>query len=108
MTRIAIELEMPAHLAEAAEKQGLLSSSALLELIKRELDKNPPPEAKEFDPADYPPGYKSWMVGKVSPEMFGKGKILVSDEEFMEPIEADWYAARGSWGPGLEDDDDCH
>ena len=106
MTRIAIELDMPANLAEAAQKQGLLSSPVLLELIKRELEKTPPPKAEEFNPADYPPGYQPWMVGIVPPDLFGKGQILVSDEEFMKPIEDDWYAARGSWGPGLEDDDD--
>ena len=106
MTRIAIELDMPAILAEAAQRQGLLSSPALLELIKRELEKNPPSEGGEFNPADYPPDYQPWMVGLVSPDLFGKGRILVSDEEFMKPIEADWYAARGSWGPGLEEDDD--
>jgi hypothetical protein len=39
MTRIAIELDMPAIMAEAAKRQGLLSSPALLELIKRELEK---------------------------------------------------------------------
>ncbi len=106
MTRIAIELDMPANFAEAAKKQGLLSSTALFELIKRELEKAPPPKAEDFDPKDYPPGFQPWMVGCVSPDLFGKGRILVSDEEFMEPIEADWYAAKGSWGPGLEDDDD--
>ena len=104
MTRIAIELDMPASFVEAAEKQGLLSSPALFELIKRELEKVPPPEAEEFHPQDYPPGFQPWMVGRVSPHLFGKGRILVSDEELMKPIEADWYAARGSWGPGLEDD----
>lgn len=105
MPRIAIELDMPASFAEAAKKQGLLSSPALFELIRRELEKTPPPEADEFDPIDYPPGFQPWMVGCVSPDLFKKGRILVSDEEFMEPIEADWYAARGSWGSGLEDDD---
>lgn len=106
MTRIAIELDLPAGLAEAAKKQGLLSSPALLELIKREVEKNPPLEAGKFNPADYPPGFQPWMVGKVSPKLFGKGRILVSDDEFMKPIEADWYADRGSWGPGVEGDDD--
>lgn len=105
MTRIAIELDMPATFAEAAQKRGLLSSPVLFELIKRELDKNPLPE-EEFNPLDYPPGFQPWMVGRVSPKLFGKGRILVSDEEFMNPIEADWYAAKGSWGPGLEGDDD--
>lgn len=107
MTRIAIELDIPVNMAEAAKKKGLLSSSGLLELIRKELEKAPPAEENgEFDPADYPPGFQPWMVGRVSPELFGKGKIRVSDEEFMKPIEADWYAAKGSWGPELEDDDD--
>jgi hypothetical protein len=107
MTRIAIELEIPASLAEAAQKQGLLSSSTLLELIKRELKKSPSSEKGEFNPADYPVGYQPWMVDLVSPNLLGKGRILVSDEEFMKPIEADWHAARGAWGDGLEGDDDC-
>jgi hypothetical protein len=47
------------------------------------------------------------MLGVVSPDLFGKGKLLVSDEELMKPIEVGWNAANGSWGPGLEDGDDC-
>lgn len=105
MTKIVVEIDLPDDLAEAAQKRGLLSSRALSELIMKELEKTLIQEAKEFNPADYPPGYQPWMVGIVPPELFGTGKILVSDEELMKPIEEDWYAARGSWGPGLEDDD---
>jgi hypothetical protein len=36
-------------------------------------------EAKELNPADYPPGYPPWMEGVVSPTLFGKGKLLISD-----------------------------
>ncbi|MDL2321586.1 hypothetical protein LJC47_04510 [Desulfosarcina sp. OttesenSCG-928-B08] len=48
----------------------------------------PAEENGEFDPTDYPPEFQPWMVGRVAPELFGKGKIRVSDEEFMKPIEA--------------------
>jgi hypothetical protein len=79
MTKIAFELDMSDGMAEAAE----------------------------LNPMDYPPGYQPWMVGIVSPALFGKGKLLVSDKELMKPVEVNWYAANNSWGPGLEGSDDC-
>ncbi len=108
MTRIAIELDLPDGLAEAAAKQGLLSSSALLELISRELGKNAPPTDRAFNPADYPPGFQPWMVGIVPPDLFGSVRQNCGDEELMEPIDVDWYAVHGSWGPGLEDGHDSN
>jgi hypothetical protein len=87
MPRIAIELDMPPDIAEAAEKMGLLSSNALLGLIKTELIKNSTPsKIVDFNPADYPPGFEPWMVGKISPILYRKGIVLVSDEEFIKPI----------------------
>ena len=107
MTRIAIELDMSANLIEAAIELGLLSSSALSKLIRRELEKRMPPQPEEFNPADYLPGYQPWMMKIVSPDLFGSVSQNCTDEELMELIEADWNGIRGSWGSVLEDDHDC-
>ena len=90
MTRIAIELDLPTGLAEAAEKQGLLSSSAILELIRRELKKNVSSAGRVFNPSDYPPGFQPWMMDVVPPDLFGSVRQNCGDEELMEPLDLDW------------------
>ena len=105
MTRIAIELDLPADMIEAAKKQGLLSAQAITELIRREMEKNSSAEVINFNPAYDKLGFQPWLVGKVSPALFGKSQILASDDDLPEPIEADWYAAGGASAPGVEGGD---
>ncbi|MDL2321356.1 hypothetical protein LJC47_03305 [Desulfosarcina sp. OttesenSCG-928-B08] len=106
MTRIAIELDMPANLAKAAEKHGLLSSSTLLALIKRELEKAAPQETGELNSADYPKGSPSWIKGIVSSDLLGSVTQNCTDAELIAPIDVEWYATCGSWDSGVEDDHD--
>ncbi|MDR0354157.1 MAG: hypothetical protein LBJ64_00200 [Deltaproteobacteria bacterium] len=88
MPRIAFELDLPDSLAKAADEKGLLSSQAMLELLKREVA-NTAPSPK----AVFKAGHQPWMDGVVAPELMGRGKILVADDQFIAPIEAEWEAA---------------
>lgn len=88
MPRIAFELDMTDSLAKAADERGLLSSQAMLELIKREVTKVAP-----LPIATSEVGRQPWMDGIVAPQLMGRGKILVDDNELMAPIEAEWESA---------------
>jgi len=88
MPRIAIELDLPENLARAAAENDLLSSKAVTEFIKREVAKSAvTPKASPSVPL------QPWMEGIVSPHLLGQGKILVDDDRFMAPIEAEWESA---------------
>jgi hypothetical protein len=85
MPRIAFELDLPDSLAKAADEKGLLSSQAMLELLKREVA-NAASLPKTASKTDHQP----WMDGVVAPELMGRGKILVADDQLIAPIEAEW------------------
>jgi hypothetical protein len=87
MPKIIFELDLSDELAQIAKEKGLLSSQSLAELIKREIDSSEPLTKHEL-----PVTWESWMEGVVAPELLGKGKILVSDEEFIAPIDDAWEA----------------
>ena len=88
MPRIALELDLPENLAQAAAEKGLLSSQAMMELIRCAV-------ANSADAPKTPPSacLQPWMEGIVSPHLLGRGKILVDDEQFMAPVEAEWESA---------------
>jgi hypothetical protein len=87
MPRVAFELDLPDSLAKAADEKGLLSSQAMLELLKREVAKT-----GSSPQAALSTGRQPWMEGLVSPQLMGQGKILVDDDRFIAPIEAEWEA----------------
>lgn len=88
MPRIAFELDLPDSLAKAADEKGLLSSQAMLEMLTREV-------AKAVSPAATKSGSdrRSWLDGIVAPQLMGRGKILVDDDQFIAPIEDEWEAS---------------
>jgi hypothetical protein len=87
LPKIIFELDLSDELAQVVKEKGLLSSESLAKLIKREIDSNQPLTKYQL-----PVTWESWMKGLVAPELLGKGKILVSEEEFISPIDAVWKA----------------
>jgi len=84
MPRIAFELDLPETLAKAAAEKGLLSSQAVIEMIKREVDQATAASSVRSQP---------WMEGIVPPHLLGQGKILVDDDQFIAPIDTEWKSA---------------
>lgn len=85
MTTITITL--PDDLAQQAETKGLLSSSALAQMIGAAVrcGESGAPESSSV----YPPDFDSRLRGAVNPSAFKRGKIV---GDVVSPLEIAWEA----------------
>jgi hypothetical protein len=72
-----VVLELPDFLLGKAKEKGLLSSDEYEKFIKGRL----------WDLMEYPPDFPPELIGKVNPEIYGKGKI---NGDIIGPFYEEW------------------
>ena len=84
MTTLTITL--PDEVAKIAQEKGLLSPVAISELVREAALREPVNGGEKCDPA-LPPGFDPRLKGKVSPELYGRGKII---GDIVGPFFEEW------------------
>ena len=82
----SLTITVPDELAKIAEKKGLLSPVAATELFCKAILREAENDAEEGDDA-LPAGFDPRLRGKVSPKLFGRGKVV---GDIIGPFFEEW------------------
>lgn len=86
MKTITIPITLPDHIADQAEKKGLLNPASVATMVCEALGAE---QIVSSEPINYPPDFDPRLQRLVDPKQYRKGKIL---GDIVEPLNVAWEA----------------
>lgn len=83
-----LTISLPDDVAKLAEMNGILSQAAITALVSEAVLKVAANRGQDSG-VPLPMGFDSRLKGKVSPELFGRGKVL---GDIVSPLDVRWEA----------------